>query len=349
MAGPVAERLRDVVQVIAENSTEAAESVARALLDIARTYDLEMEWSLAIDVCETIEKLRRRVPALIVLEALRQSASCGCSDGRWDYARRRYGQLERLARRHSNDEYVLRSGVGVATITLECGNFPQALTLIDSVIDRARRLGDGGALAALWRALHTRGVLMIRSGRHLEGISQLREAWSLSDDAIQREGMLHDVAVGLVEIGVLSAARDMFLRLHESAANHSVRWSASINLMEIAVLQADAALFESRRAQLMTRRMRPSHYAHYLYMVAGGYERLGDLPRALQHYAMALSAGEALGVCEVVIRSEQRIAEVRRGRSLPLIADSPAPHAEVQWKNDILSELPNAMLAAVGT
>jgi hypothetical protein len=109
--------------------------------------------------------------------------------------------------------------------------------------------------------------------------------------------------------------------------------------MEIAALEGRADSFEAMRRDLAGQRLRPWHHALFLHLAGEGYERLGQYTRALEMYAMAVSAAEALGICEVVVRAETRAREVRAQRYLSAAAPGIPESRDVERLLDTVAEL----------
>lgn len=307
-----------VVEAIAAGEPHAEDIVGRALLEHARALRLEMEWQLAVDVCQTVvEQLAQDIDPALLLEAMAQWAVSLRLVGRFDEARRRYVALRRRAKHLRNIEYVAWARIGLANILLDRGNFPGAQSAIGEVIADMRTSAEPRLRGMLSRALHTRANIANARGRPSEALPVAYEALDLCHDPIERESILHDIAVAFMGVGCLAAARDALVLLRRTAMNHAVRWSASVNLMEIAALEGRAESFESWRRDLADQRLRPCHRVHFLCLAGEGYERLGQYKRAVEMYAEAVSAGEALGINEVVIRAEARAREVCAKRYLP--------------------------------
>ena len=343
-------RLSRVVDAISGNAPDAESAVARDLLDHASALNLEMKWHLAIDVCETVvTRLGRSVECSVLLDVVSQWAANARAAGRWRETRRVYGELLRLGRRCRSTEHVLRSAIGMANFHMSRGNYPRAGSIIDDVIVRARSEADAGRRSALWRALHTRGTILMNRGKPEEGIADVQEALPLCDDLAERESMVHDIASALIALGHLSAARDALLLLRSASRNHSVRLSSTINLMEIASLEGRADEFETLRRDVAGRHMRPTHRALFFQLAGEGYERLGQPERALEMYALAISTGEELGVSEAVVRAEARSHEIRARRYLPPGPMQTPPRQDFGHWMDAVAELRLAAGIPTGT
>ena len=76
-------------------------------------------------------------------------------------------------------------------------------------------------------------------GEHAEGLKLAYEALGLSTKPTERDEVLEDIAAMFVQLGMHDAARDAHLVLSATAQTKFVRWSATLNLMELASLDGN--------------------------------------------------------------------------------------------------------------
>jgi tetratricopeptide (TPR) repeat protein len=299
-----------------------------------------MHWPLAIDICQTIvERLGACIEHSCLLATVTQWASAARAAGRLDEAERMYLELGRLAMRFQDIQYGFRSRIGLANVHLEHGNYPEAQARIDEVIADVRAAGDPSLNGILSRALHTRAAVAMCRERYAEGVEFAREALHCCDDAVERDMILHDIASALISLGRLSAARDALLLIRTRALNHSTRWSACVNLMEIAGLEGRTKSFEYWHRKLANQQMRPWHRGHFFRLAGEGYERLGRYELALEMYETAISIGEAFGVNDVTIMAEARANEVRARRYLTMASVESSVSRDLEQVIAVVSEL----------
>jgi len=182
-------------------------------------------------------------------------------NGDWETSARAYSQAAYIADTLGDHSGVLTVQVGIANTYLAKGNLPQAQIILDDVIVQARdqELPDVQAFA-----LHSRAVLTSHRGEHAEGLKLAYEALNLTAKPADRDFVLEDIAAMFTQMGMRDAARDAHLVLTATAQTRFVRWSATLNLMELASLDGMENAFDTYARELAQAPLGAWVRSHYL-------------------------------------------------------------------------------------
>jgi tetratricopeptide (TPR) repeat protein len=200
-------------------------------------------------------------------------------------------------------EYVeLRARLGEALLTLDRGNLPAAERQIAAVlVDSA----SGAHLADVQaRAWHDRAVVAFRRGRVDDAIAWAYRAWRLTTDALQREQILLDLATFLLAAGFRGVSRSANRLAYHTARGPWTRWSAAVNLIELATLDRQDAEFRRWVEQMRGVAMPPTLEGEYHYYVALGWRAFGDPARAGAALDRATAVAERHRLGELLVRAD---------------------------------------------
>ncbi|MEX2152397.1 MAG: hypothetical protein WD825_03610 [Gemmatimonadaceae bacterium] len=185
---------------------------------------------------------------------------------------------------------VLRARIGEARIAIIRGNLPKAEAILDETVARAMTANLHDVRS---RALHERSNVAHIRGEYELAIQLAYESLGHAQSQTERDRILGDIALGFLELGVYSAARDAYLVLSATAQEQYTRWGATINLMEIASQTGAEMLFELYRRQLIAQQMPPYLATAFELNLGIGYQRFHDSAKAQTHLERALAiAGE---------------------------------------------------------
>jgi hypothetical protein len=169
---------------------------------------------------------------------------------------------------------VLTVQVGIANTYLTKGNLPQAQAILDDVAVQACEQAFPDIQA---KALHSRAAIASLRGEHAEGLKVAYEALELTQNPSDRDMILQDIGAIFTSLGLNNSARDAHLILAATAQNKLARWSATLNLMELASLDGvEEAFFEYAR-ELAPAPLSPWLRAHYLLFFGEGLRRFGKI------------------------------------------------------------------------
>jgi len=174
---------------------------------------------------------------------------------------RAYSQAAYIADTLGDRPGVLTVQVGIANTYLAKGNLPQAQTILDGRNCAGTRPGTAEVQGL---ALHSRAALASRSGEHAEALKLAYEALNLTAKPADRDVVLEDIAAIFTQMGMHDPARDALLVLTATAQMKFVRWSATLNLMELASLDGVEDAFDGYARQLARAPLGPWLRSHYL-------------------------------------------------------------------------------------
>ena len=288
--------------------------VAPRLMAYARSLELDAKWELAGDVYETIISHAHPVEESdVVIVAHLRLAFCQRSLGALDEASRSYQLAGSIAGEVDDIFGMLRARIGAAKISLERGNLPRAERLLDDVIGEVAARGDLPEIHAV--ALQDRAAVAFHRGRYDHAVELAYASFALTEDPVNRDRLLSDIALTFTKLGVYSAARDAYLIVEATAQEQFQRWAASLNLMELAAHEGAMSVFERYRRSLAALPFPPSQRVQYHLQAAEGYEALGDPRAALDagHRARALAA--QFGFHQLVFHADALVRRVEQGRT----------------------------------
>src|SRR4051812_31591907 len=268
--------VRGVLTTVLEEATKRAtidEVVCASLLQYGRALDYEASWGLAVDVFSTVAKLARpeKNPRLAV-EANILTGGSARRNGDWEISARAYSQAAYIADTVGDREGVLTVQVGIANTYLAKGNLPQAQTILDDVIIQSQ---DRALSDVQGKALHARAALANHQGNHAEGLKFAYQALGHIQKPSERDEVLEDMGGMFTSLGRYDAARDTHLILASTAQRKFVRWSASLNLMELASLEGRELAFDTYSRELAGEPLNPWLRAHYFLFRGEGCARFG--------------------------------------------------------------------------
>jgi tetratricopeptide (TPR) repeat protein len=304
--------VRGVLTTVLEEATKRGaidETVCRSLLAYGRALDYEASWGLATDVFSTVAKLARpeKNPRFAV-EAHVAVGGAARRSGEWDTSARAYSQAAYIADTLGDKPGVLTVQVGIANTYLAKGNLPQAQSILDDVLMQAR---DQEMPEIQGQALHTLAALAQRRGEHAEGLKFAHEALNLITKPADRDFILEDIAALFTELGLRDSARDAHLILTATAQSKLVRWTATLNLMELASLDGMEDAFHHYARELAVAPLGAWVRSHYLLFLGEGHVRFGHEVEAIEALEQAASFAEANQIHQAAFKAQAALAGMR--------------------------------------
>jgi tetratricopeptide (TPR) repeat protein len=313
--------LTNLLEEIASRNT-VDDTVCTGLLAYGRALDYEASWGLATDVFSTVAKLAKpeRNPRLAI-EANVAVGGAARRNADWDTSARAYSQAAYIADTLGDRLGVLTVQVGIANTYLAKGNLPQAQTILDDVIVQAR---DQGLPDVHGMALHSRAALATRRGEHADGLKLAYEALSLTSKPAERDLVLGDIAAIFIQLGMLEPARDAHLILAATARTKFARWSASLNLMELASLDGMEEAFDTYARGLAQEPLGAWLRSHYLLTLGEGFHRFGRREAAVEVLEEAVQFAELNQVHQISFKAQGALTNARSApRATPVFVASP--------------------------
>jgi hypothetical protein len=308
--------LRGIVDLASRPGARPAAALA-GLTAYARSLQFDGRWSLAADVYGTVVEYGEAPDPELALTACYLRSYCLRMTGALDEAAASIEHGRALAARCGDLPSTLQADIADAALALHRGNLPQAEALLDGVIARAEKAPAAAhCQVVLCRALHDRANVAARRRQFEDAAVYGHRALALCSDSADRERILGDVATALGDAGHRAAARDAHLVLVATAQAAETRWTAMVNLVELAALDGREPLFERHRRELAGIALPPMLSAYYHLFVGEGCQRFGRTSSARSALAKAAAVAQEYRINEVLLKAEAALDELER---------SPAP------------------------
>jgi tetratricopeptide (TPR) repeat protein len=304
--------VRGVLTTVFEEATKRGtvdDTVCGHLLAYGRSLDHEASWGLATDVFATVAKLARpEKNARLAVEANIAVGGAARRNGDWDTSARGYSQAAYIADTLGDKPGVLTVQVGIANTYLAKGNLPQAETILDDVIVQAR---DQNIPEVQAIALHSRAVIAQKRGNYADGLKLAYDAFNLSTKPTDRDFILEDIGAIFTGLGMRDSARDTHLLLAATSQTQLVRWTATINLMELASFDGMEEAFDSYAGQLATAKCGTWVRSHFLLFLGEGLERLNRFDAAEKTLEEAVAFAGLNQIHEIEFRAQAALSALR--------------------------------------
>ena len=303
-----------LASVIAAASDRQSPSVALPMFAAyGRALQAEARWTPAADVYETVLVYAEEFDADLAMSSAFQRGTSLRLAGDLEGATVSYAAGRRLAVRASDLTGMLQADVGVALVTAQRGNLPAAEAALDEVIAQAEPVAAKCSMV-LSRALHDRGTIALRRGALDPGVGFLTRALQICHQPAERERILSDLGSALFRAGAYEAARDAHLVVRQNAVFRDTRWTAGLNLLEIAAKTDNEPSFEFYRRELADAPLPPRLRTYFHMYVAEGHERFGRFDEVVPQLRRAIALAEQHGINEALFDAERRLAAVRQPR-----------------------------------
>ena len=318
--------VRGVLTSVLEQATRRAtidEAVCGSLIAYGRALDYEASWGLATDVFSTVAKLAPpgKSPKLAV-EANILVGGAARRNGDWETSGRAYSQAAYIADTLGDREGVLTVQIGIANTYMAKGNLPRAQSILDDVLVQAQ---DQGLSEVQSKALHSRASLFAHQGNYAEGLKLAYEALGYATRHVERDQLLEDIGGMFTALGKYDAARDAHLVLASTAQTKFVRWSASLNLMELAGLEGQEGAFDTYARQLAKEPLNPWIRSHYLLFLGEGFARFGRYDAAEEALHEASAFATANQIHQLAFQAQAALEVVHsKPREKPVLAQPQA-------------------------
>jgi tetratricopeptide (TPR) repeat protein len=317
------ERLEDTFRSegrrLGGNSESQVLAHVRAYADV---LSQSAAWTLAIDVCRTIIREARtpseRAMLPLVYDRLgRCLRACGKPHAAMEAFQT--GRARACAVGDIAGDLHLR--ISEAVLEAQRGHKLAAELILDEVTVEAAHAGLPEVCA---RAMHDRGTIAYRRGEPLRALSLYFHALDDYGDAAAGDRVFADIALVLEDIGHRDLARQVLLALETRSIEQSQRWAATVNLMRIAALDDDEALFTVYHRRLAQLRLSARQQAYYHLFAGEAWLRFGRPALARQALSRAQIAIARYQVRELVPRlsdCQREAAAALRGRPRPGTSD----------------------------
>lgn len=309
--------------------------VVTPLMAYARALEYDGKWLIATDVYRTVlAHLHPAADSDATIAAHLRLGHCYRNLHLIPDAAAAFHVAAEIADKVGDLVGVLRARVGEGRLAILRGNLPEAETILDNAIVRS----EGPAfLDVRSRALHERANVAQLRGDYELAIKLAYDALERNQSPTERDRILGDIALSFMDLGVYSAARDAYMVLSATAQEEYVRWTADLNLLELAVQTGSETLFEQYRRILNSRALPPFLETGYELVLGRGYRTFGDVDRARRHLERAIAQAEEHHVNQLLFEAEEALSQLETHR--PLRAVERVPSLDVAEVADAIRQL----------
>lgn len=307
-------------------------TVAPRLLAYGRALQHAAKWPLAADVYRTVLAFATPVEdAETVIAANMQLGRCLRVLAEWEESLTCFAAASQVATMTDDMMSILRARIQEANIAIDRGNLPYAESLLDETILQAKESGldEIGSTA-----LHDRAHLALRRGRPNEAIVWQYEAFKGVRNQMARDRVLNDLGDSFAKLGIWSAARDAFLLVATTAQEQYMRWTASINLLDVAVHDRSELLFEEYRRKLENASLPPALAAYYHMYVAQGYRTFDQNALATEAIERAICITTSNQLGQLRFEAEE-ILEALKGDQARVNREERAAVQRSEWTPEV--------------
>jgi tetratricopeptide (TPR) repeat protein len=324
-SGAIPNILTGIVLAVTRWWARRSPVVLTSVLAYARLLDGDEQqlWALAEDVYSTFLAHARTTDEFeLVPNACVRLGRCRRHLGRLTEASAAYEMAIDASAAQGDAYNALLARTGAASVVRLRGDLPAAEALLDAIVLDAQTLSaqHPAYFEPLARALHERAYVAYERKQFECAVTRLYDAMrSYTEDRL-RDNALHDLALVLVDLGQRDAGRDAFIVLRAAGATSMLRWSAAVNLLQLAAGDGDEATFDRLATELAAvKALPPFLAAHYYLQLGEGSRRFGRAAVARNALARAIHIAEQHRFNQILIMAEQ----LRAAPGAPAPSDCP--------------------------
>jgi hypothetical protein len=294
-------------------------TVNRNVFSYGRALDLEGGWTLAADVFETVAEMARKdkEPEL-AMEATTALGGAARRSGDWELSAEGYAEAAYLANTLGDKASGLTVRVGTANTLIARGDLPAAQMILDDVVEEAERSGLDGVMAM---ALHSSASAAHLQGRSADTVTLGYRALEKTTNPSFRDAIMADIAAAFVDLGMRDAARDSHMIVSLTSRYQWVRWQATVNLMELAVMDGMESAFDDYAGQLKNAALDPRLRSYFLLYYGQGCVEFGRIDEGREAIAEARDFAASHKIHQVSFEAERALNGVRTAPAR--VAESP--------------------------
>jgi tetratricopeptide (TPR) repeat protein len=327
-----------LVQSAADAFQADARSLALpALFAYAHYLEDELRLEQALDVLDTMRHIGGDEVSSTDGTALRlRTARVLRKLNQFDAAERSYEETGALSRTTGDTHSELLSRIGLAYVLTARGNLAEAERALRAVLADAKALADreGQALGN-----HGLAIVLGTGGQPINAIPHAWQAFQLYSDQLSQMRALGDLGGMLLLVGDADGASRALTEVVRRGATDDVVHNAMIELMHCASFRRDRLGFERWRERCEARRssMPANMSADFCLKLGIGWARLGQVERADEALAMALSLASSAGLHELEFRIERIRLGLRDCLTDPECTTQSG--GESGWRSDAVREV----------
>lgn len=329
--------LSGVVDAVASAERTDFSVVATRLSAYGRALHFDAKWRLAADVYETLLAYAHPIEESdVYINASMQLGYCLRMLGDFDKAEVAYADAGRVATSMGDVVGILRARIADARLSMSRGNLPRAEEILDDTITRANSesLHDVAGLA-----MHERSTVAYERREYPRAIRFAYDALAKLSGQSARDRVLADIAASFLELGVISAARDAFLVLAATAQEQYVRWSATLNLLDVSTVEGSEPRFEMYRRELAGVQLPTQLQVNYHMHVGNGYAAFGRPDRARVAFMAAADLAAAHRLNQLLFSAEDSLRRLEAGERLLSERAAAAEYESVADVADAIHEM----------
>jgi tetratricopeptide (TPR) repeat protein len=296
----------------------------------ARVLDRRSAWALAIDVYGLLwESYVGRDRVGPVDDEIGQSVAQylgACHRMLGDHARatQAYAAAGALADARGDAVGTLRARLGRAKLLASAGDLEAAERALLAIVDLAATAQLAEVRAHAWHDLAT---IAHQARRLTAAIEYAYESWVATSEPGERQRVLVTLATLLLDAGYPDTAREANALLAETASEPFVRWSATVNLVELAAIERREIDFARYRRLLAGVELPPTLAGEYHLYVARGHAVFGQPTLAAAAAARAVAVAERHALTDLLARVRALGATPERPPAPAAPAAAPRPLA----------------------
>ena len=309
-----------------------SDELGRVLAAYGKLLQYEGAWSLAHDVFETLGDFGLLVgDTERVLDSVLMMGFSLRMLSRFDDARVAYEVLRRMATTARSEQYLLLAELGFAKVAIERGNLPAAAGMLDRILDDASDEKHRNVRA---KALMDRARVADQMGDYASAAILGHEALESTTDPLDRDRIVLNIGMTLANLGLRDEARDAYIVVSSTAQEATMRWLATINLMELAYLDQRELVFEQYRRGLTETDLPPYLQAVLHETLGHGARAFGRPDEAVAAFVRMRNIGERYGLNEFTLKADRALVEMAESVSMVQLSrlrvdDQPADVAAV--------------------
>jgi tetratricopeptide (TPR) repeat protein len=285
-------------------------TVAPRLMAYGRALQQAAQWPLAADIYRTVLAYATPVEdSETVIAANMQLGRCLRVLAEWEESLSCFAAASQVATMTDDMMSILRARIQEANIAIDRGNLPYAETLLDETILRAK---ESGLTEVRATATHDRALVAFRRGRFEDAVVLQFEALKGVRNQMARDRVLNDLGASFAQLGVFSAARDAYLVVAATAREQYMRWTATLNLLDVAVHERREPLFEQYRRDLDGASLPPTLQTYYYMYMAQGHRAFDQRMLAKAAIARAIEVATQNQLGQLRFEAEQICEELDR-------------------------------------
>jgi hypothetical protein len=249
---------------------------------------------------------------------------CLLARGRQDAAIETFqvGRSFATARGDFRSDLFLR--ISEASVERRRGSYLAAECILDEVIAETtfEALPDLRA-----RATHDLGVTAYERGDNVRALSLYFRALDEYGTHTGADRVLADIALAVLKFGYNDIARSVLEILEKDSIERGQRWTATLNLMRIATLEANEPLFDGYRRSLNGVRLPVRLQAHYHLFAAQGWLRFDQPLLARREITRAQQVARRYRITEIEGELETSLRAFELKSPRPVVVLEPPPPA----------------------